>query len=87
MDWDNPIIIGEVPASNLSVDAEINTLRDPFVVHMAMLTGSIAKPTLSQIMHIYADEFAELLAVGRENGIEDSQVLRWAASSLTKSNT
>jgi hypothetical protein len=87
MDWDNPIIIGEVPASNISVDAEINTLRDPFVVQMAMLTGSIAKPTLVQIMHIYADEFAELLAVGRENGIEDSQVLRWAAKSLTKTES
>lgn len=39
--------------------AEMARLRDPDAVHVNMLRGSIAKPSLTQIMHIYPEITAE----------------------------
>lgn len=36
--------------------AELDKLRDPNAVHIAMLSGRIAKPSVAQIKHIYAGE-------------------------------
>lgn len=39
-----------------ALEAEITALSDPVVVHVNMLRGGIAKPSLAQIIHIYGEE-------------------------------
>jgi len=38
-----------------AVEAEMVKLSDPNAVHINMLRGTIAKPSISQIMHIYPE--------------------------------
>lgn len=51
-------------------------LKDPVAVHLNMLRGSIAKPTPSQIGHLYRGEEAEavIAEVRRQNPLDPDQV-------------
>ena len=45
--------------------AEVERLRDPAAVHINMLRGTIAAPSLAQIIHIFGEE-AIRAALGEE---------------------
>lgn len=47
-------------------DETIRKLRDPVVVHVAMLRGDIAVPPLAEMLHIYGATFSELDAANIE---------------------
>ncbi len=52
-------------------------LSDPDAVHLNMLRGTIAKPTLSQIAHIYGDEWTAAIADAEARGREQvMEILR-----------
>lgn len=46
-----------VPAdTNTDLRAEVEALKDPNVVHVNMLRGGIAQPSIAQIIHIYGED-------------------------------
>lgn len=63
-------------------DDRLLTLSDPNAVHLNMLRGTIAKPSLAQIAHIYGDEWTAAIAAAEARGRE--QGLREAADALDK---
>jgi hypothetical protein len=44
-------------------------LSDPDAVHLNMLRGTIAKPSLAQIAHIYGDEWTAAIAAAEAQGL------------------
>lgn len=78
IDWDNPLVFGESPPLPEDINIFKASLHNRNSVHLMMLSGKIAKPSIEQLMHIYADVFSPLLELSRENGIEDADCISWA---------
>lgn len=71
---DDPAFVTLDDARLLAADVwrltgELAKLSDPAAVHVNMLTGTIAKPTMAQIAHIYGDEWTAALATARAEGL------------------
>ena len=48
---------------------DLDKLNDPIVVHVNMLRGTIAKPSVENIMHIYGHDFGAIAALERVRGL------------------
>ena len=62
----------------IALRAELAKIQDPNAVHIAMLTGRIAKPSAAQIVHIYAGELTRadlipaMLEAARRESLEEA---------------
>jgi hypothetical protein len=52
--------------------AEVEALKDPNVVHVNMLRGGIARPSLAQIIHIYGEEAIRATLVQTKDTTDDA---------------
>jgi hypothetical protein len=60
--------LGIMAGRAVAAEAEFARLQDPNAVHVNMLRGTIAKPTWSQIEHLYTEEAARLREPAGEVG-------------------
>lgn len=52
-----PDIVSVAAADTITaLRAEVEALKDPNVVHVNMLRGGIAQPSIAQIIHIYGED-------------------------------
>lgn len=49
-------LLDEAEDTITALRAEVEALKDPNVVHVNMLRGGIAKPSIAQIIHIYGED-------------------------------
>ncbi len=58
-DHDTSVLADYVYTLEKEMQKVIDALKDPVAVHVNMLHGSIARPSVSQIKHIYGDALYE----------------------------
>jgi plasmid maintenance system antidote protein VapI len=73
MDWDMPFSESTSPHTTCGL-----------VVYHNLLVGRLQKPTLVQIMHVYAEDFNELVQASRQLGAEPGQEIKFASEALKR---
>ena len=68
--WEAKEIIREKNARIEALTAEyerlLEAMKDPNVVHVNMLRGGIAKPSVGQILHIYGEDVFRAALEGKQ---------------------
>lgn len=66
VEWVRADLAAAVVAERDALRAEVERLRDPVAVHANMLRGTIAKPSLAQILHLYGADAIRAALAGKE---------------------
>lgn len=83
MDWDMPMTGLEFSSEPLTVETYRRTLQSPGAVYRALQMGSIAKPTIEHIFHLYPEHFGKLLRFAERQGIQEHELMDWITDYIT----
>jgi hypothetical protein len=76
MDWDKAMI-SDYSNEPLTAESYRQSLQSPGVVYKAMQAGSIAKPSITDIIKLYPDHFGKLCSFADRHGIPHKELLDW----------